>query len=141
MWKNMLSECFHPFHSFHRFALRINLVISLLIQESDRRVLKRARHLRAQLPAFLQWDPESVKPEHATLHLEFLHQDFLIYSTLVKRTGKGHDALIKISLEIITCLLDVVSRQMRTFKTQMLTVHTVLDVSLLLLCRLLSNAD
>jgi chromatin structure-remodeling complex subunit RSC3/30 len=109
-------------------ARRINLVISLLIQESDRRVLKRARQLRAELPAFLQWDLESVKQEHATLHLEFLHQDFLIYSTLVKRIGKGHDALIKVSLEIITCLLDLVSMQMRSLKTHM---FTTLDVRVL----------
>ncbi|RHZ58701.1 hypothetical protein CDV55_105887 [Aspergillus turcosus] len=92
------------------------------VEEHAERVLKRARQWRSELPAFLQWDPESINPELATLHLEFLHQDFLIYSTLVKRIGKGHDALIRISLEIITCLLDLVSKQMRTFKTHMLTI-------------------
>ncbi|KAF7114730.1 hypothetical protein CNMCM5793_009681 [Aspergillus hiratsukae] len=92
------------------------------VEEHAERVLKKARQLRAELPAFLQWDPESINPELATLHLEFLHQDYLIYSTLVKRIGKGHDALIRISLEIVTCLLELVSRQMRTFKTHMLTI-------------------
>ncbi|GIK05322.1 hypothetical protein Aspvir_009429 [Aspergillus viridinutans] len=92
------------------------------VEEHAERVLKRARQRRSELPAFLQWDPESADPELATLHLEFLHQDFLIYSTLVKRIGKGHDALIKISLEIVTCLLDLVSRQMRSLKTHMLTI-------------------
>ncbi|KAF7155810.1 hypothetical protein CNMCM5623_008690 [Aspergillus felis] len=92
------------------------------VEEHAERVFKRARQRRSELPAFLQWDPESADPELATLHLEFLHQDYLIYSTLVKRIGKGHDALIKISLEIITCLLDVVSRQMRSHKAHMLTI-------------------
>ncbi|PKX89414.1 putative chromatin structure remodeling complex protein RSC3 [Aspergillus novofumigatus IBT 16806] len=92
------------------------------VEEHAERVLKRARQWRSELPAFLQWGPESTNPELATLHQEFLHQDFLIYSTLVKRIGKGHDALIKVSLEIITCLLDLVSRQMRFLKTHMLTI-------------------
>ncbi|RHZ44314.1 putative chromatin structure remodeling complex protein RSC3 [Aspergillus thermomutatus] len=92
------------------------------VEEHAERVLKRARQWRSELPAFLQWDPESNSPDLATLHVEFLHQDFLIYSTLVKRTGKGQDALIKISLEIISCLLELVSRQMRSLRIHMLTI-------------------
>ncbi|GFF98018.1 chromatin structure-remodeling complex protein RSC30 [Aspergillus udagawae] len=100
------------------------------VEEHAERVLKRARQWRSELPAFLQWDPESTNPELATLHMEFLHQDFLIYSTLVKRIGKGHDALIKISLEIVTCLLDLVSRQMRSQKTHMLTIFDLCYIGL-----------
>lgn len=64
------------------------------------------------------------------MHLEFLHQDFLIYSTLVKRVGKGHDALIKVSLEIITCLLDLLSVQMRALKIYILTTYDLCYVGL-----------
>ncbi|KAF4231750.1 hypothetical protein CNMCM6805_010339 [Aspergillus fumigatiaffinis] len=100
------------------------------VEEHAERVLKRARQWRSELPAFLQWGPESTNPELVSLHLEFLHQDFLIYSTLVKRIGKGHDALIKVSLEIITCLLDLVSMQMRSLKTHMFTTLDICYVGL-----------
>ncbi|KAF4294711.1 hypothetical protein KXW44_009242 [Aspergillus fumigatus] len=100
------------------------------VEEHAERVLKRARQWRSELPAFLHWGPESTSPELASLHLEFLHQDFLIYSTLVKRVGKGHDALIKVSLEIITCLLDLLSVQMRALKIYILTTYDLCYVGL-----------
>ncbi|KAH1602146.1 hypothetical protein KXX44_003832, partial [Aspergillus fumigatus] len=100
------------------------------VEEHAERVLKRARQWRSELPAFLHWGPESTSPELASLHLEFLHQDFLIYSTLVKRVGKGHDALNKVSLEIITCLLDLLSVQMRALKIYILTTYDLCYVGL-----------
>lgn len=91
----------------------------------NRAVLKRAHQWRSDLPSFLHWTADANNPDLGSLHLEFLYQDFLIYQTVAKRTGKKHDSLISTSLEIVSCCLELVSRQMRSLKMH---IFTILDV-------------
>ncbi|EAW12286.1 putative chromatin structure remodeling complex protein RSC3 [Aspergillus clavatus NRRL 1] len=93
-------------------------------------VLKRAHQWRSDLPSFLHWTADANNPDLGSLHLEFLYQDFLIYQTVAKRTGKKHDSLISTSLEIVSCCLELVSRQMRSLKMHMFTILDLCYVGL-----------
>ncbi|KAE8391832.1 hypothetical protein BDV23DRAFT_192857 [Aspergillus alliaceus] len=72
--------------------------------------------MRQKLPSFLNWDPDKGDMTLLSVHLEFLYQDLLLFKTLFKRTGKGEEYLVKTSSEILTVLLDMVSRLARSGK-------------------------
>lgn len=65
------------------------------------------------MPEHLQWTDNKEDLSLASLHLEFLYQQFLLFQTLFKRIGKGLDLLIRTSSEIITLLLKMISIQSR----------------------------
>ncbi len=74
------------------------------------------------MPAFLRFTPDilygDVPSEHiyelrANAHLEFLHNDFLIYRLLEKRTGSISDELVCSAREALSLMLAMLSRQLR----------------------------
>jgi chromatin structure-remodeling complex subunit RSC3/30 len=81
--------------------------------------------MRLGLPIFLRWSPENEHPSAASLHLEFLYQDFLLCQMLVERTGDGSNSLIEKSLEILVLLLDIVSKQTRAGNVSHFTIFDV----------------
>ena len=81
--------------------------------------------MRLKLPPFLHWSPNNAHPSAASLHLEFLYQDFLLYQTVAKRTGEIPDSLIETSQQILALLLDMVSKQVRTGRVNHLTIFDV----------------
>ncbi|KAF7595560.1 hypothetical protein BBP40_005595 [Aspergillus hancockii] len=92
----------------------LDLSLRLEVNDLGSKVQKlgeESRLMRQNLPSFLSWDPEKGDSILSSMHLEFLYQDLLLFKTLFKRTGMGDESLIKTSFEIITVLLDMVSRQ------------------------------
>jgi hypothetical protein len=84
-----------------------------------------SNQMRLKLPPFLHWSPSNTHPSAASLHLEFLYQDFLLYQTVAKRTGKISHSLIETSQQILALLLELVSKQVRTGRVNHLTIFDV----------------
>jgi chromatin structure-remodeling complex subunit RSC3/30 len=64
------------------------------------------------LPEATFINPDSTGESIANVHLEFLNNDFMIYRTLAKQTGKvqNEDSFLKLAQEILGKLLSVISR-------------------------------
>ncbi|PYH99847.1 chromatin structure remodeling complex protein RSC3 [Aspergillus ellipticus CBS 707.79] len=84
------------------------------LEERIQAVCKTADEMRSTLPPFLQWTDATEDSDVASLHLDFLYQEFLLLQTLFKRTGNGRDALISKSSEVITILLQMVTMETRS---------------------------
>ncbi|KAJ5139061.1 uncharacterized protein N7515_003909 [Penicillium bovifimosum] len=89
-----------------------------------------SNHMRLGLPIFLRWSPENEHPSAASLHLEFLYQDFLLCQMLVERAGDGSNSLIEKSLEILVLLLDIVSKQTRAGNVSHFTIFDLCYIGL-----------
>ncbi|PLN80641.1 putative Zn(II)2Cys6 transcription factor [Aspergillus taichungensis] len=81
-----------------------------------------SNQIRLRLPPFLRWSPSNTHPLAASVRLEFLYQDFLLYQTVARKTGEISDPLIDTSQNILAGLLDLVSRQSRTGPVSHLTI-------------------
>jgi chromatin structure-remodeling complex subunit RSC3/30 len=74
------------------------------------------------LPAFLQWNPDSdgslvSRVEEDLLfevHMEFLYNEFLLYRTLAQRTETEPEAIIDISQRILSAVIMMVSKKIRS---------------------------
>ncbi|KAE8550986.1 hypothetical protein TMatcc_009059 [Talaromyces marneffei ATCC 18224] len=71
--------------------------------------------MRQSLPSKLEWRPNIhfSNDSHAylleILNLEFLHNDFILYSVLIKRTGEHKDKLIQAARKMLSTLVSWVS--------------------------------
>ncbi|RAH75009.1 putative chromatin structure remodeling complex protein RSC3 [Aspergillus aculeatinus CBS 121060] len=83
------------------------------LEERVLEVCRRSDEYRLGMPEHLQWTDNKEDLSLASLHLEFLYQQFLLFQTLFKRIGKGLDLLIRTSSEIITLLLKMISIKSR----------------------------
>lgn len=92
-----------------------------------RKIRQEANELRVGLPAFLQWSPETgnTHPAAASLHLEFLFQELLLSQTVAKRTGEAADSCIDASRQIISHILNIISKQVRMGSVDYLTCNDV----------------
>ncbi|OQE41131.1 hypothetical protein PENCOP_c005G04419 [Penicillium coprophilum] len=81
-----------------------------------------SRQLRQGLPEFLHWKPDIdggalSRVEYDLLfeiHIEFLHNDFLLYRTLGKRTQTHPEAITGIAREILGALVTMISEKTRS---------------------------
>ncbi|KAJ6043032.1 hypothetical protein N7460_004387 [Penicillium canescens] len=81
-----------------------------------------SRQERQLLPEFLHWNPDSdgsviSRVEEDLLfevHMEFLYNDFLLYRTLAQRTETEPEAIIDISREILSAVILMVSKKIRS---------------------------
>lgn len=86
-----------------------------------RELSRESRQLRQGLPEFLHWKPHIdgvvlSRVEYDLLfeiHIEFLHNDFLLYRTLGKRTQTQPEAIIGIAREILKALVTMISEKTR----------------------------
>lgn len=97
--------------------------------------------MRLGLPHFLHWSLENEHPSAASLHLEFLYQDFLLCQTFMERTGNGSNSLIDKSREIMVLLLDIVSKQTRAGNVSHFTIFDVSGLSRVLRTRFCISAN
>ncbi|KAJ5249597.1 hypothetical protein N7489_000007 [Penicillium chrysogenum] len=67
---------------------------------------RESRQLRQGLPEFLHWKPD--------IEGEFLHNDFLLYRTLGKRTQTQPDAIIGIARQILKSLVIMICEKTRS---------------------------
>ncbi|KAM5446036.1 hypothetical protein McanCB49686_008108, partial [Microsporum canis] len=84
-----------------------------------------SNQMRLSLPPFLQWSPANKNPLATSLHLEFLYQNFLLYQTLTKRTGSISNSLTDTAHQILTLVLDTVSKQTQTGTVNHFTIYDV----------------
>ncbi|KAJ5849061.1 hypothetical protein N7534_007750 [Penicillium rubens] len=83
---------------------------------------RESRQLRQGLPEFLHWKPDiegvvTSRVEYDLLfeiHIEFLHNDFLLYRTLGKRTQTQPDAIIGIARQILKSLVIMICEKTRS---------------------------
>ncbi|KAL4876373.1 hypothetical protein BJY04DRAFT_200083 [Aspergillus karnatakaensis] len=132
------SECSRPRVILLASILRemvIEVSLSYNVADLDA-TIKKIRHetneLRLGLPSFLQWSPGKKNPHYsaASVHLEFLYQDLLLSQTIAKRTGVTPDSLINTSRQILSMLLDILSRQIRTGQVNWITCCDITYVGL-----------
>lgn len=88
----------------------------------NRNLSHESRQERQLLPEFLHWNPDSdgsviSRVEEDLLfevHMEFLYNDFLLYRTLAQRTDTEPEAIIDISREILSAVIMMVSKKIRS---------------------------
>lgn len=87
-----------------------------------REIYAMSQKIRNQLPPTLCWDRETLDgleqdrdKGYVTLgtHLNFLHCEFIMQRTLVKRKGSGSEALLNIAHEMLSVLLIAISHRSR----------------------------
>lgn len=83
-------------------------------------VVAENKKVEDSLPDSLQFKPDAAGDMtdfsfaiQANIHLEFLHNDFLIYRLLEKNTGAVPYELIQTTRKILSTLLAMVSSQLR----------------------------
>ncbi|KAJ5493522.1 hypothetical protein N7463_009609 [Penicillium fimorum] len=92
------------------------------LRERVEQLSRESRQLRQGLPEFLHWKPdidEVVLPrvEYDLLfeiHIDFLHNEFMLYQTLGKRTQTQPEAMIGIAREILKALVTMISQKTRS---------------------------
>ncbi|PTU18014.1 hypothetical protein P175DRAFT_0345512 [Aspergillus ochraceoroseus IBT 24754] len=99
-------------------------------EERVNEICRESNERRLKLPPFLQWTPQTEAPYVASLQLEFLYQEFLLWQSLVKRTGNRYEALIGTSREIMGLLLDRISRDIRIGKISHFSINDLCFVGL-----------
>ncbi|CRG91999.1 Isoleucine--tRNA ligase [Talaromyces islandicus] len=81
-----------------------------------------SKEIQGQLPATLRWDrgdldalEQDREKGYITLgtHLNFLHSEFILQRTLVKRKGTGSETLLNIAHEMLSVLLIAISHRSR----------------------------
>lgn len=94
----------------------------VILMSSYREISIMSIEIRSQLPPTLCWDREHLEgldqdrdKGYVTLgtHLNFLHCDFILQRTLVKRNGRGSEALLNIAHEMLSVLLIAISNRSR----------------------------
>jgi chromatin structure-remodeling complex subunit RSC3/30 len=88
------------------------------IVERMEKLIRASHRMRAELPPYLLLEDQTHnKPVSAeSVRLEFVYLYFLLYRTLVKRTGDASEALIHTSLEILNMLHIRMANQVRARK-------------------------
>lgn len=90
-------------------------------------VLVENHRAKNSLPAFLRFTPDllydNVPSEQnyeirANCHLEFIHNDFLVYRLLERRTGSISEELLCTARDALSLLLAFLSRQLRHPQTR-----------------------
>jgi chromatin structure-remodeling complex subunit RSC3/30 len=92
------------------------------LADLNRNLSHESRQERQLLPEFLHWNPDSdgsviSRVEEDLLfevHMEFLYNDFLLYRTLAQRTDTEPEAIIDISREILSAVIMMVSKKIRS---------------------------
>jgi chromatin structure-remodeling complex subunit RSC3/30 len=103
----------------------LELSLSWQLENLSQRVeelSRESRRLRQGLPEFLHWKPDiegvvTSRVEYDLLfevHIEFLHNDFLLYRTLGKRTQTQPEAIIGIARQILKSLVIMISEKTRS---------------------------
>ena len=81
--------------------------------------------MRLSLPSKLEWRPnmQNVSESHTCLleilNLDLLHNDFILYSVLIRRTGEHKDRLIQAARKMLSTLVSLVSSRAPSMSTSL----------------------
>lgn len=106
-------------HKENILELSLSLWTDNIVERVDT-LIGESNRIRAMLPPCLLLEDQrkstpDVPPE--SIHLEVIYLDFLLYRTLVNRTGDRLDALIQTALKILDMLHVLVAKQARARKS------------------------
>jgi hypothetical protein len=102
-----------------------------------------SREIRNQLPPTLCWEREHLEGLDQDrekgfvilgTHLNFLHCDFILQRTLVKRKGSGSEALLNIAHEMLCVLLIAISNRSHDGRDNNTMAWTVYSLFLSSIC-------